>query len=159
MSLPSEGPRIGFYSVCFQQLAWYLAHNKIVKLVFLRRFTASLSSKMLFCLCAFLRPCIHPTLPSTLCFMSVFSVYKKIRSAAARQLEKQSWTGAKRFCASDKQGGEPPASCGYVGRGLNHRVLWVPWKKITQRNITQHGEMRRISRDMKMTKMLKNLQS
>lgn len=80
---------------------------------------------------------------------------KKIWSAAAWQLEKQSCPGAKRFCGSDKQGGEPPASSGYVGRGLNHRVLCVPWKKRTQRNITQHGEMRRISRDKKMTERLK----
>lgn len=28
-----------------------------------------------------------------------------------------------------------------MGRGLNHRVLGVPWEKANQRNITQQGEV------------------
>lgn len=152
-----KGQRLGFILFIFSSWpgTWH-----IMKLSSLSFCVGSLPLWVLRCYFAsvlFWDPASSLPLHNTLCCMSVFSVYKKkIWSASAWQLEKQSCTGAKRFCSSDKQGGEPPASSGYVGRGLNHRVLRVPWKKRTQRNITQHGEMRRISRDMKITERLKN---
>lgn len=158
MFLASEGLGTGFYSVHSHQLAWSLAPNKICKIFSLRGFTDTLSSSIPFLLWAF---CETLHLPChTIAHFAAWqfsACQKKIWSAAAWQLEKQSYTGAKPLCILGKQGGEPPASCGYVGGGLNHWVLGISWKNITQRNITQHGEIGENKQRHRNISMLKNM--
>lgn len=82
MFLSFEGPGTGsvgffFFFSLFPAIAWYLLHNKIVKLVSLHRFIATLSSKIPFCLCAFVEN-LHPPYHNITHFAACqFSVCRK----------------------------------------------------------------------------------